>query len=361
MTESLLSSSAPVFMVGGQVRGELARDLLYLEIDEGNDGLKSLHARFLAFGPEDGSLEERLLYLDGSIFDFGKELEVSIGPTRGARTLFKGKISALEASFEETREPAVSICAEDVLMDLRMIRRMRTYTQVSDADIASAIAGEHGLTPRIDAEGPTYDLVQQWNQSDLAFLRERGRLIQAEIWVEEGQLFFQSRTRRRGSELTLVRGNDLIAVELKADLAHQRTAVRVSGYDAVAREAIDEEAGADAIDAEITDGRSGPAILEQAFGKRVSHRVREVPLKTAEAADWARFEMLRRCRSFVQVAGVTRGTPELQVGSRLTLERVGTPFTGGGYLVTRATHTYDLQDGHRTRFLAERPTITEGP
>jgi phage protein D len=361
MTDANLYSAAPIFTVGGQARGELARDLLNLEIDEGNDGLKSLRARFVAFGPEDGSSEERLLYLGGSIFDFGKEIEVSLGPTGGARTLFKGKISALEAGFEEAREPKVTIYAEDALMDLRMIRRMKTYTQVSDADIASAIAGEHGLTPRVDAEGPTYDRVQQWNQSDLAFLRERGRLVQAEIWVEEGQLFFQGRAKRRGTELTLVRGNELLAIELKADLAHQRTAVRVSGYDAAAREAIDEEAGSSTIDAEIAEGRSGPKVLEQAFGPRVSHRVREVPLKAAEAADWARFEMLRRCRSFVQAAGVTRGTPDLQVGSRLTLERVGTPFTGGGYLVTRATHTYDLAEGHRTRFEAERPTITEGP
>jgi len=361
MTEPLLGSAAPIFMVGGEVRGELARDLLQLEIDEGNDGLKSLRARFIAFGPEEGGMEERLLYLDGSIFDFGKEVEVSIGMAMNARTLFKGKISALEASFEETREPAVTIYAEDTLMDLRMIRRHRTYSAMSDADIATTLAGEHGLTPRVDAEGPTYDVVQQWNMSDLAFLRERGRLIQAEIWVEEGQLFFQSRPRRRGTELTLVRGNDLIAIELKADLAHQRTAVRVSGYDANAREAIDEEAGSAVIDAEITEGRTGPALLAQAFGPRVSHRVREVPLTSGEAADWARFEMLRRCRSFVQAAGITSGTPDLVVGSRLTLERVGTPFTGGGYQVTRATHTYDLHEGHRTRFEAERPTITEGP
>lgn len=360
MTEPLLFSSAPVFKVGGQVRGELARDLLQLEIDEGNDGLKSLRARFIAFGPDDGA-EEKLLYLDGAIFDFGKEIEVSIGPAAANRILFQGKVSALEADFEEAREPAVTVYAEDALMDLRMTRRLRTYTQVSDAGIAEAIAAEHGLTPQVDAEGPTYDVVQQWNQSDLAFLRERGRLIQAEIWVSEGTLFFQSRPRRRATELTLVRGNDLLSAWVKADLAHQRTAVRVSGYDAAAREAIDEEAEAGAIDAEITEGRSGPAILARAFGPRVSHRVREVPLTAGEAADWARAEMLRRARSFVQIAGVTSGTPDLVVGSRLKLERLGAPFSGGGYVVTRAAHTYDLQDGHRTRFEAERPTITEGP
>lgn len=357
MTEPLLYSAAPVFEVDGEVRGELARDLVRLEIDEGTAGLKTLAARFLAFGPEPGVSEERLLYLEGTVFDFGKPLTVSIGAPAEARTVFTGRVSGLEVCFEEGCEPEVVVYAEDRLMDLRMVRRFRTYRETTDAEIAEQIAAEHGLAAEVDADGPRYDLVQQWNQSDLAFLRERGRLLQAEVWLEDETLCFKSRGRRRGSELTLVRGNHVLAVELKADVAHQRTAVRVSGYDAVEREAIDEEAGADAVDAEIAGGRTGPAILQRAFGERVSHRVREVPLTPGEAADWARAEMLRRARGFVQVAAVTRGTPDLVVGSRVTLERVGTPFAGAGYYVTRVCHTYDLDQGHRTRFEAERATL----
>jgi phage protein D len=357
MTEPLLYSAAPVFTVGGQVRGELARDLLRLEIDEATDGLKTLSARFVAFGPQGSDPEERLLYLDGSVLDFGVPLEVSIGPAEGARTVFSGRVSALEASFEEGREPQVVVLAEDRLMDLRMVRRMRTYREVTDADVAREIAGEHGLDAEADADGPRHDLVQQWNQSDLAFLRERARRIQAEVWVEGETLYFQSRDRRRAPELTLVRGNQLVTVEVRADLAHQRTAVRVSGFDAARREAIDEEAGEEAVAAEVTSGTTGPDVLRRAFGERVSRRVREVPLAGGEAAEWARAEMLRRSRAFVQVAGTTSGTPDLVVGGRIALERVGTPFAGGGYYVTRVCHTYDLAQGHRTRFEAERPTV----
>jgi hypothetical protein len=38
---------------------------------------------------------------------------------------------------------------------------------------------------------------------------------------------------------------------------------------------------------------------------------------------------------------------------------VGAPFEGGGYHATRVRHTYDLQQGHRTHFHAERATINE--
>jgi phage protein D len=359
MIEKLFAATAPVFEVDGQVRGELARDIVRLEVEESTDGLKALSARLVALGPKTGSQEEQLLYLDGDILDFGKSLEVSLGSPPQARVIFRGRISALEASFEETHDPEVVFFAEDRLMDLRMTRRMRTYENMTDAQIAEDIAAEHGLAVEADADGPAYDVVQQWNLSDLAFLRERARLIQAEVWMHKDTLHFKTRQRRGGPELTLVRGNQLISVQARADLAHQRTAIHVSGYDANLREGIDEEAAEEAIQAEISSGRTGPAILASAFGARVSHRVREAPLASAEAARWARAEMQRRSRGFVQIVGVAASTPDLVVGSRLTLERVGRPFNGGGYYVTHVRHTYDLSTGHRTCFEAERPTIEE--
>ena len=88
---------------------------------------------------------------------------------------------------------------------------------------------------QLDADGPTHDVVQQFNQSDLAFLRERARRIQAELWATEGSLHLATRDRRPGTSVTMTRGSDLISVSAKADLAEQCTAVRVSGYDASAR------------------------------------------------------------------------------------------------------------------------------
>jgi phage protein D len=99
--------------------------------------------------------------------------------------------------------------------------------------------------------------------------------------------------------------------------------------------------------------------LQQAFGERVSYRVRENPLASGEAGAWARAEMLRRCRGFVSVVGTTNGTPDMVVGSRLHLDRVGTPFNGDGYYAVRVCHTYDLASGHRTHFEAQRATINQ--
>jgi phage protein D len=100
-------------------------------------------------------------------------------------------------------------------------------------------------------------------------------------------------------------------------------------------------------------------VLNLALGTSNSLRVRESPQDTSQAGAWAKAEMLRRSRRFVSVVGTTRGSPDMVVGSRLTLQGVGGPFEGAGYYVTRLCHTVDLVRGLRTRFEAERSTVNE--
>ena len=359
MTEPLLYSAEPVFSVDGTVQGALARDLIRLDVLESTEGLKTMVLRLAGTPAHPDVPEVPELYLDGSTVDFGREIEVALGPSSGARTVFKGLLSAIEAVYTSADQPQVVLYAEDRLMELRTTRRFRTWENMSDADIATQIANEHGLTPQVNADGPTYDVVQQWNQSDLAFLRERALPIQAEVTLDDRTLVFESRTARRGTEITLIAGNDLLDVQVRADLAHQRSTVKVSGYDAMERDVIEEEADGGAISGEVTGGKTGPDVLDRAFGPRVSHRVRDVPLVDGEARAWATAEMLRRARGFVTAAGTTHGTPDMVIGSKLHLDRVGAPFTGSGYYVTRVHHSYDRGNGFRTHFEAERATVNE--
>lgn len=356
MTDPSLATTSPVFTVNGAVVGALGRDCVRLEVEEGVEGLRAMRAHFLAVGAGATGPQQRMLHLDGEV-DFGKSIQVCVGPDEAQRTVFDGVISAIEVVFEDGVPPLVVVHAEDALMRLRMTRRMRTYRDVTDGEIAEALAAEHGLQPDVTVDGPRYDVVQQVNQSDLAFLRERARLVQAELWCTGRTLHVSSRPRRPGTSLTLVQGNHLLSVQLCADLAHQRSEVVVTGYDAAAKDVIDERAGPESVEAEISGGRTGPRLVAQALGSSTTLRVRETALTSSEASAWARAEMLRRGRRFVTVTGMTRGSPDMVVGSRLRLELVGAPFEGEGYYVTRVRHTFEHTRGLRTWFDAERATI----
>lgn len=359
MTEPALAATSPVFTVDGDVAHDLGRDCLRLEVEEDTRGLRTLQAHFAATGAGAPGPPGQMLHLDGSVLDFGKPIKVSIGPESGQRTVFDGVISALEVTFTDGGPPMVVVLAEDALMRLRMVRRMRTYNNVTDGDIAEQLARDHGLQSDVQVDGPRYAVVQQLNMSDLAFLRERARMVEAEIWCEGQKLHMATRPKRSGTELTLVQGGTLLAARLCADLAHQRSTVSITGYDASKRDVIDERAGSEVIAAEITGGRTGPDVVERALGKSASFRVREVSLNSDQARAWARAEMLRRARRFVTVSGLTRGSPDMVVGSKLKLNDVGGPFEGGGYYATLVRHTFDLTAGLRTYFEAERPTVNE--
>jgi phage protein D len=360
MTETPVTIAGPVFLVDDERIGDLARDCIGLQISEDVGGLRTCEGRFLAVGagatgPPDGEL----LHLDGDTIDLGAHLKITLGPTSNQRYVFDGYVSSIELVLDDGTPPAVVLLAEDLLMRLRMTRRSRTWINVTDAEIASAIASDHGLQADVDAQGPRYDVVQQLNQSDLAFLRDRGRLLQAEIWCTGRTVHFRTRPARQATEVTLTRGRDLLSVRCAADLAHQRNEVVVTGYDAQRKSGVDERVGADLVEAEVTGGRCGARLVAQALGPSVSFRVRENALNAEEARAWAGAEMLRRGRRFVIVTGKTTGTPDLVVGSKLTLEQIGAPFEGPGYYVTSVRHTFDLQQGFRTQFNAERASLNE--
>ena len=352
--DSLHTSTIPEIKVEGQAQPDLARDLQLLQIEEDIHGLTRLQASFVAIGPRAGEREERLNWLDGQVLDFGKALVVGMGPSDARETLFDGKLSAIELAMDQGRAPEVMAFAEDRLMDLRMTRRFKTYENVSDADLVQSIASEHGLSAQADVQGPTWAAVQQWNQSDLAFLRERALRLAAEVWVADGALHMATRDRRGGSSTTLIQGSSLMQVRLRADLAHQRSKVVVGGFDDADQDAIDEDAAGSAIAAEAQGHTHGAQVLERAFGERVSYRVRDVPLQDAQATALAKAALLARARRFIAVSGTADGNTAIRVGSLLRLERVSPMFEGDGFYVTRVKHQFDLETGYRTHFEAER-------
>ena len=180
--DNLLRVARPTINVAGEDDPRLASGLLKLAISENTQGLFRCEATFGNWDVSDNPTG--FLYFDRRKLDFGKAFKIKLG----AESLFDGRIMGLEASFPEGRPPEITVLAEDRFQDLRMTRRTRTFTDVSDADVMSQIANEHGLSPAMSVQGPTYKVLAQVNQSDLAFLRERARSVDAELWMDGNKL-----------------------------------------------------------------------------------------------------------------------------------------------------------------------------
>lgn len=238
-----------------------------------------------------------------------------------------------------------------------MTRRTRAFEDVNDSAVFEQIAGEHGLRAEIDVDGPDYRTLAQVNQSDLAFLRERARAIDAEVWVESDALFAQARGRRRAAaDVTLTYGRGLREIEITADLANQRTAVTVSGWDVSAKEGITEEAVESAISSELNGGISGASVLSEAFGDRPEQIVHSVPLTGSEAMAIAEGSYRKLARRFLCGEAVAEGDARIKVATHVVLSGLG-PLFDGIYYVTRVCHTFDGKNGFLSRMSIERPGI----
>jgi len=348
-------SARPRLKVDGQVNAALGDELLQsLVVEETTAGFFRCEARFTNWGSRGNAVG--FLLFDRQLLDFGKDFEVEIGPPDAARRVFAGRISGIEALYPAQRSPELTILAEDRLQDLRMERRTRSFEDISDADVVRRIASAHGLTAQVDVDGPTYAVLVQLNQSDLAFLRERMAAIDGELWVDGRTLHAVQRARRATGSLTLTYGQNLLEFSALADLAHQRTAVRVSGWDPDGKQAIDESAQAAAIAGELAGGDSGSAILERALTARSEPLATATPLSAREATTQAEARYRERARRFVTGGGSTDGSAALQVGASVTLKGLG-PLFDGAYTVTRATHRFDMRSGLRTAFEVERPGL----
>jgi phage protein D len=248
------------------------------------------------------------------------------------------------------------VLVEDRFQDLRMTRRTRTFDNATDSGVMTSIAKDHGLQPNINLNGPTYKVLVQVNQSDLAFLRERARAIEAELWMDDTKLYAQPRSSRTAAPVKLAFGGELLSFTALADLAGQRTTVTATGWDVASKSGLSFQAGDSVISNELNGDASGISILKSAFGDRKENLAHAVPLNSQEAQSVAESFMKMSARRFVVGRGNAQGNAKLKVGVTVELSALG-PLFNGKYYLSEVHHTFDSALGFRTQFTAERPGI----
>ncbi|HEX4525392.1 MAG TPA: hypothetical protein VH108_01465 [Gaiellaceae bacterium] len=345
-----IQTSRPTFAVDGTDSATLTGGLLRLRVRSDVHGLSNLEAEFGNWGPKGDASD--FIFFDRALLDFGKELKVKLGTT----PLFTGKITGLEARFPQGNAPSLVALAEDRFQDLRMTRRTRTFADVSDSDVFSQVAGDHGLTPSVGVSGPTHKVLAQVNQSDLAFLRERARALDAELWISDSTMNVQPRSSRGGSPVKLTYGKELRELRVLADLAAQATSVEVTGWDVAGKQALTEEVTDSVVSSELAGGDSGPSILKSAFGDRKDALANAVPQTSAEAHARAEALLKRRARRFLVGHGTAETKPELVVGATVTIAGVGPLFEGDFYIAATEI-SFDGAVGMRTELELERPGL----
>lgn len=341
-------------MLDGQKEFSLSDGVQNLMVLETTSGLYRSEITIGNWGNPNGNVT--YLYFDRQIIDFGKQIEILLGETDTAQKVFEGKVTGIEGRFLQNRSPEINILAEDRLQDLRMTRRNRSFENISENDLFQRIASEHGLQTDIDVDGPSqYRILCQVNQSDLAFLQERARMIDAELWVKGSTLHVKAHSRRNEGEIVFSYGQRLKEFSVLADLSDQCTTLTVSGWGVMDKEGLKNETDRTAIQSELGDRElCGSEVLQSAFGNRSQQIVHHVPNNSEEARYFAESAYRRIARRFLTGRAILEGDGRLCVGKHVVLNGLGQMFSGR-YYVTTVRHLFDHLNGYRTVIEVERP------
>jgi phage protein D len=347
----------PSFQLDGNTVSALSDGLQEMLVEETSAGLSRCEATVANWGPNGPAVG--FLYFDRRLIDFGKTLTVTIGGGDAAGQIFEGRVMGMEGRYLRSRPPELLILAEDRLQDLRLTRRTRNFENISDADLFQQVGSRYGLQCNIDVSGPTYKVLVQVNQSDLAFLRDRARAIDAELWISGKTLNVQARNRRKTGDVTITFGQGLLEFSVLADLACQATGWVVSGWDSSGKQGVSHRSTETVLGAELNGDLPGGKLLATAIGSHDQQVVHELPFTAQEAQVLADGEYRHNARRFVTGTGVAEGDARLRVGTKLQLRALGGMFDGA-YYVTRARHLFDGVNGYRTQFSVERAGIGTG-
>lgn len=310
-------------------------------------------------------------YTETDTFDLGTAVRVSLGYADRLVPMMGGRIATLSPRFPESGPPTLQVGVVDGLLPLRDAKppagSEKRYEGVYDWEIAQRIAERHDLRSNVTRAGPWHSLVVQANQSDLAFLKERAKRIDFDVFMstdpetDEDVLNFVRPTDGRDARpirvYTLEWGASLIEFSPVLTLARQVTKVVVRGWDPRTKEAIVGEATAD--DLPAGDGVSGPVAAARLGNRDKEEAVVDAPVLSQEEADALALSLLAdRAYTFVTGTGRVIGLPDLRPGDNLELAGLGQRFDGQ-YYVTKVEHTLG-GSGFTTQFDVRR-THDRGP
>ncbi|MFF8831238.1 VgrG-related protein [Streptomyces sp. NPDC015131] len=309
----------------------------------------------------------------------GSRIEVWCLPSGAARPVLAGagEVTALEGDYVDL-SLITTVRAYDPSHRLQRGSRVRTFTNMTDSDIARSIAREAGLpVGRIDATRTSHTHLGQMNQTDWDFLAWRCRETGYEFGVDEDGFYFRSGDRTGGTGGS--GGSAPVPLELQRNLRAFRPRVSAAalvpevemrvwdplGARAVATraDATDPAVEPDGVDAaSALDALRGPSRpvpaadpgspLGPAPGAG-AHLVTGTSPATGAAVTAASQEALRGpagrlAGSLAEAQAVAWGDPALRAGVTVRVTGPPRPFAGT-WAVTAARHVFDrLEGGYRT-------------
>lgn len=303
--------------------------------------------------------DETLDLINSSKFPLGAPLEISMSDyddPRSHQVMFKGEIVALEPEFNEGVLATLTIRGYAKSYRLHRETVTKAWVEVTDSDIAQAIAGNAGLSPEVESTTEVFKHVFQNALTDMAFLQQRAMRIGYEVFVQDEKLYFR-KPDPTGSQVELEFGKVLRSFRPALSVSDQVNEVTVKGWDVQKKEAITGVASTSPTAPSIGLGQWGGQAAQSAISAAKKLQVRRPVQSQADAESVAKAILNEVNAGFIEAEGEADGQPDLKAGMLIKITKLGAKFSGV-YKLTAIRHVYN-PDSFTSYFTVEgtRPRI----
>ena len=286
---------------------------------------------------------------DAKTVTVGQSVEIAMRAEGSPMRITTGEVTSISVEPGAGGRHELVVTGMDLSHRLARTTRRRTFSSMSDADIATQIAGEYSLQADVEATGITHDLVMQANETDLSFLRRRAARNGQTVWITERTLHVRRRPAgQRVPKLTW--GQNLLGFTVRFSSVERADEVHVRGWDPVGKRAVLGRANQPAAPTTAAAANESSTQARSSFGRIERTAVSLAVIDQQEADAVAGALLARAIEDEVVLRGETVGDPNISAGSNIDVDGVGTRLTGR-YLATSVTHVYVSGRPYITRFL----------
>lgn len=271
----------------------------------------------------------------------GAALSVSLGAA-----LFTGEVTALELAHRAHGTLDVRVRGYDVLHRLRKRQPVRAHLGLSAAALARELVGDLGVRVAAAADGPAWQHVLQWRQSDLELLVDVASRSGLHVTLHDGVLQLLS-LEGAGAPVRLTWGETLLEADVELNAERACSGVRSSAWNVRDAVPLEGEASAPRVASSAAARPASPWPAERSLVDVAAEDARHVDGR-------AQAELDARASSGAVLRAVARGSAALRPGVRVAPAGLHA-LAAGEYAVTEAVHEVDPERGYLTRFTSEPP------
>ncbi len=286
--------------------------------------------------------------VDDEKLKLGTKIKVVARVQKNEETVFDGEIVEIEPRYTQATQQ-LRLRAFDRLHRLARGTHTRSFQNVSDMDLVKKLAGEAGMSAKVQAGGVVHPYVLQHNQTNLAFLRERASRLGMILYADGNNLHCEP--LKGDTPITLTWGDNLYEFLPRLTSMKQTSKHTVRSWDPQQKRAVVGQATKGRGKAQVAEGTQSEQVAQQAFNMPADETSSTLIVRDqGYAAAIAEAQRNVTAEHLLEARGTSAGYPRLTAGNILSVRNVGQRFSGE-YVASSVRHLYRNGEGYSTEFV----------